>query len=133
VRHMTPVQSDWNEIIGYSRAVRVGSIVTVSATPATGPDGEVLHPNEPGPQTRVILGRVEAALKSLGASMSDVVETRIYVTNIDKWEEVGRVHGEIFAGIRPAITMLEVKRLTDPGIAVEISAVAVVDPAVSAQ
>ena len=127
MRSMTPVQSTWNEILGYSRAVRVGSTIAVSQTAATGPDGEALHPGDPAQQARVILQRIEVALKSLGASMSDVVETRVYVTNIDKWEEVGRVHGQVFGTIRPAMTMIEVNRLMDPAITVEISAMAVID------
>jgi enamine deaminase RidA (YjgF/YER057c/UK114 family) len=132
MRSMTPIQSEWNEILGYSRAVRVGSIISVSATAATGPGGEALLPGQPGPQARIILERIGAALHSLGATYTDVIETRIYVTDIDKWEEVGRVHGEVFGVIRPAMTMVEVKRLTDPGLAVEISALAVVNPDVQA-
>lgn len=133
MRSMTPIQSTWNEILGYSRAVRVGSVIAVSQTAATGPDGEALYPGDPARQVRVILDRIGAALESLGASITDVVETRIYVTNIDQWEEVGRVHGEVFGAIRPAMTMIEVSRLIDPAVTVEISAMAVIDPGVETQ
>ncbi len=117
----------WGDIVGYSRAVRVGPLITVSGTTASGPDGRVLHPGEAGPQTRIILERIAAALKALGASLEDVVETRIYVTNIEQWEAVGRAHGEAFGAIKPATAMVEVARLIDPAIVVEISALAFVD------
>ncbi len=127
MRSTIPAGSPWGEIVGYSRAVRVGSMITVAGTTATGADGQVLHPGEPGPQTRVILERIAEALKALGASLEDVVETRIYVTNIGQWEAVGRVHGEVFGAIKPATAMLEVSRLIDPAIVVEISAIAMLD------
>lgn len=127
MRTSTPAGSAWGDIVGYSRAVRVGSIVTVSGTTATGAHGRVLFPGEPGPQARVIFDRIEAALNSLGASLADVVETRVFVTDIGKWEDVGRVHGEVFGAIRPSTAMVEVSRLIDPAIVVEISAMAVID------
>ena len=119
----------WGDIVGYSRAVRVGSTILVSGTTATGPDGKVLHPGEAGPQTRVSLQKIAAALQGLGASLEDVVETRIYVTDITQWEAVGRVHGEIFGVIKPATTMVEVSRLIDSAIVVEISATAILGAA----
>jgi enamine deaminase RidA (YjgF/YER057c/UK114 family) len=132
MRNSVPTANPWGDIVGYSRAVRVGNLVFVSGTTATGPEGEALHPGEPGPQARLILERIEAALVKLGASLKDVVETRVYVCDMDQWEAVGRVHGEVFADVRPATTMVEVSRLIAPDLLVEISAVAVVDAATAA-
>jgi enamine deaminase RidA (YjgF/YER057c/UK114 family) len=132
MRNSVPTANPWGDIVGYSRAVRVGNLVFVSGTTATGPEGEALHPGEPGPQARLILERIEAALVKLGASLKDVVETRVYVCDIDQWESVGRVHGEVFGDVRPATTMVEVSRLIAPDLLVEISAVAVVDAATAA-
>jgi enamine deaminase RidA (YjgF/YER057c/UK114 family) len=129
MRNSVPTANPWGDIVGYSRAVRVGNLVFVSGTTAAGPEGQGLHPGEPGPQTRLILERIEAALVKLGASLKDVVETRVYVCDIDQWEAVGRVHGEVFADIRPATTMVEVSRLIASDLLVEISATAVVDAA----
>ncbi len=127
MRNSVPTGNPWGDIVGYSRAVRVGNLVFVSGTTASGPEGQALHPGEPGPQTRLILDRIDAALAKLGASLKDVVETRIYVRDMAQWEAVGRVHGEVFADIRPATTMVEVSRLIAPDLLVEISAMAVVD------
>jgi enamine deaminase RidA (YjgF/YER057c/UK114 family) len=132
MRNSVPTANPWGDIVGYSRAVRVGQFVFVSGTTATGPEGQALHPGEPGPQTRLILERIEAALVKLGASLKDVVETRVYVRDITQWEAVGRVHGEIFADVRPATTMVEVSALISPDLLVEISATAVVDLAPAA-
>jgi enamine deaminase RidA (YjgF/YER057c/UK114 family) len=132
VRATVPAGAVWGAIVGYSRAVRVGSVITVAGTTASGADGKVLHPGDAGPQTRVILDRIAAALQSLGASLNDVVETRVYVTDIAQWEAVGRVHGEIFGAIKPATTLVEVSRLIDPAIVVEISAMAIVEAAAPA-
>ncbi|HEY3655679.1 MAG TPA: RidA family protein [Steroidobacteraceae bacterium] len=132
MRNSVPTANPWGDIVGYSRAVRVGNLVFVSGTTATGPEGEALHPGEPGPQARLILERIEAALVKLGASLKDVVETRVYVCDIDQWQAVGRVHGEVFGDVRPATTMVEVSRLIAPDLLVEISAVAVVDAATGA-
>ena len=129
MRNSVPTGNPWGDIVGYSRAVRVGNLVFVSGTTASGPEGQALHPGEPGPQTRLILDRIDAALAKLGASLKDVVETRIYVRDIAQWEAVGRVHGEVFADIRPATTMVEVRQLITPDLLVEISAMAVVDGA----
>jgi enamine deaminase RidA (YjgF/YER057c/UK114 family) len=127
MRNSVPAANPWGDIVGYSRAVRVGHLVFVSGTTATGPEGQALHPGEPGPQTRLVLERIEAALVKLGASMKDVVETRVYVRDITQWEAVGRVHGEVFADVRPATAMVEVSGLISPDLLVEISAIAVVD------
>jgi enamine deaminase RidA (YjgF/YER057c/UK114 family) len=129
MRNSVPTANPWGDIVGYSRAVRVGQLVFVSGTTATGPEGQALHPGEPGPQTRLIFERIEAALVKLGASLKDVVETRVYVRDIAQWEAVGRVHGEIFADVRPATTMVEVSALIATDLLVEISAIAVVDSA----
>lgn len=125
MRHSVPAGNPWGDIVGYSRAVRVGNLTFVSGTTASGPDGRALHPDDAGAQARLILERIEAALVKLGATIKDVVETRIYLRHIDQWEAVGRVHGEIFADIRPTTTLVEVSRLISPDLLVEISATAV--------
>lgn len=116
----------WESIVGYSRAVRTGSLVFVAGTTATGEDGAVVGPNDVYAQTRQALKNVESALARAGASLSDVVRTRIFITDIDRWEEAGRAHGEVFGGIRPAATMVEVSRLITPELLVEIEVDAVI-------
>ena len=110
----------WEPIVGYSRAVRVGAFVWVSGTTATGADGKLVGIGDLATQTRQVLANLRAALERAGARLEHVVRTRIYVTDIAHWEEVGRVHGECFGNIRPAATMVEVRSLIDPDMLVEI-------------
>jgi enamine deaminase RidA (YjgF/YER057c/UK114 family) len=116
----------WEELIGYSRAVRVGDVVQVTGTVALGAGGELVGEGDPYRQTVQALANVRAALRAAGAEMEHVVRTRIYVTDIGRWEEVGRAHAEVFGGIRPATTMVQVAALIDPRMLVEVEAEAVV-------
>ena len=122
----------WEPVVGYSRAVRAGSWVCVAGTTAAAEGGGAVGGDDVAAQTREALRRVRAALEQLGAGLEDVVRTRLYVTDIDRWEEVGRVHGEVFGAIRPASTLVEVSRLVDAALLVEVEADAVVDDGVRA-
>jgi enamine deaminase RidA (YjgF/YER057c/UK114 family) len=115
----------WEPVIGYSRAVKTGGTIQVSGTTATGDDGEVVGGDDARLQTLQALKNIESALAMAGATMADVVRTRMFVTDITRWEEYGRAHGEVFGEIRPATTMVEVSALIDTAMLVEIEAEAV--------
>jgi len=117
--------SPWEDTIGYCRAVRIGKVVEVSGTTAVD-NGQVVGENSPYEQTRFILAKIEKALIEAGATMRDVVRTRMFVTDISRWEEVGRAHGEFFRDIKPATCMVEVKALIEPALLVEIEVTAII-------
>jgi len=125
-RTLYSTQSPWEPKVGYSRAVRVGSFIAVSGTTATDANGELIAIGDPYGQTIQVLKNIQSALERAGGSLDAVIRTRIYVTDIKMWEEVGRAHGEFFGEIRPASAMVEVSALINPDMLVEIEADAVV-------
>lgn len=116
----------WEDIVGYSRAVKIGNTIEVTGTVAVDANNEVVGWNDAYAQTRFIIEKIEAVLKKAGASLSDVVRTRMFVTDISRWEEYGRAHGEFFGTIKPCTSMIEVKGLIDPDYLIEIEATAVI-------
>jgi enamine deaminase RidA (YjgF/YER057c/UK114 family) len=128
VKRLTvPAGTKYEDIVGYSRAVRIGDVVEVAGTTATDDQGEVVGIGNPYAQTKFALAKIEKALAVAGASFKDVVRTRLFVTDIARWEEIGRAHGEVFGAIKPACTMVQVASLIDPEMLVEIEVTAVVD------
>ena len=125
-RQLVSSGTPWESAVGYSRALRIGNQVFVSGTTASGDDGKTLAVNDAYGQTVFILKKIEAALQEVGAEMSDVVRTRMFVTDISRWEEIGKAHGEVFGDIRPAATMVEVSGLVNSDHLVEIEVDAVV-------
>ena len=127
-RQLFATNTEWEPFVGYSRAVRVADHVFVSGTTATDDDGTLVAPGDPYGQTIQVLENVKRALERAGASLQDVVRTRMFVTDISRWQEYGRAHGEYFRDIRPVTSMLEVKALIDPAMMIEIEVDALIAP-----
>jgi len=125
-REKIPAGTIWEDVVGYSRAVKAGNIIEVSGT-ASVDNGKVVGKGNAYLQTKFILAKIQNTLESLGSEMNDVIRTRIYVTDISKWEDIGKAHGEFFKNIKPATAMVEVKSLIDPDMIVEIEATAILD------
>lgn len=117
----------WESIVGYSRAVKVGNLIEVTGTVATDASGQLQGGDSAYEQTRYILQKISSVLQELGASLQDVVRTRMFVTDISQWEDYGRAHGEFFGEIRPCTTMVEVSRLISPEYLIEIEATAIIE------
>jgi enamine deaminase RidA (YjgF/YER057c/UK114 family) len=131
-RSLISSNTAWEPKVGYSRAVRVGPFISVSGTTAFGPDGAIVGGGDPYVQTKQAIANVGAALERAGASLAHVVRTRLFVTDISRWQEYGRAHGEVFGSIRPASSMLGVQGLVDPAMLVEVEADAIIDMPVGA-
>lgn len=117
----------WEDIVGYSRAVRVGNIIEVTGTVATDDNGNVVGENDPYQQTKFAIQKIQKVLERAGASLNDVVRTRLFVTDISQWEEYGKAHGEFFKNIKPCTTMVEVSKLISPEYMVEVEATAIIE------
>ena len=120
--------SKWEDIVGYSRMVKIGNIIEVTGTVAANENGEVVGIDDAFEQTKYIIQKIEAHLARAGASLKDVVRTRMFVTDISRWEEYGRAHGEAFSNIKPCTSMIGVAALIEPGYLIEIEATAILDP-----
>jgi enamine deaminase RidA (YjgF/YER057c/UK114 family) len=125
-RHNIGSGTVWEDRVGYSRAVRIGSVVEVAGTTAVDDQGRTVRRGDPGAQARFIIAKIERALQQAGASLSDVVRTRMFVVDITRWEAIGEAHGQAFGAIRPVTTMVEVKSLISPDLLVEIEATAII-------
>jgi enamine deaminase RidA (YjgF/YER057c/UK114 family) len=121
-----PSGAQWEEIVGYSRAVKVGNTIEVTGTVSVDDSGNVIGNNDPYMQTKFIIQKIEKVLRKAGASLDDVVRTRMFVTDISRWEEYGRAHGEFFGTIRPCTTMVEISKLIGPEYMIEIEATAII-------
>ena len=120
----------WEEIVGYSRAVRVGNMIEVTGTVAVDDDGNVSGGQDPYAQTKFVIQKIEKVLNTAGASLKDVVRTRMFVTDISKWEDYGKAHGEFFKDIKPCTSMIEISALIDPAFLIEIEATAIIEESV---